>query len=145
MIGDDGDEPIVFSKFNYAPAGNVEMMRLQGTGLDNNVRVGINTNGTTANSTLQVNGSVTMSAVRINSALTLTEAHHTVIITGGTGGITLPPANSCTGRIYVVKNLSGSVITISNFISSLGASATSIANNRVVMIQSDGVDWQQIN
>jgi hypothetical protein len=70
VIGDDGDEPIVFSKYNYSPAGNVEMMRMQGTGLNNNVRIGINTSGATADAELQVVGTTHTNSLQVGTTST---------------------------------------------------------------------------
>ncbi|KHJ38252.1 collagen triple helix repeat (20 copies) [Pedobacter glucosidilyticus] len=148
IIGDDGDEPIVFSKFNYTTSASVEMMRMQGTGLDNTVRIGVNTNGNVANSTMQVNGSVSNSILRTNNNITLNDTHYTVIITGNGGlTITLPAANSCIGRIYVIKNTgTGGTKTVTpNYRNASNASASNVPSSNVIIIQSDGIDWQQIN
>jgi hypothetical protein len=142
-IGDDGDEPIVFSKFNYAPVATVEMMRMQGTGLNNTVRVGVNMAGAVANSTFQVRGSVSANIITTAAALTLDETHYTVILTSG-AAITLPAANTCIGRIYIIKKTVNGNSTISNFISNTAAASTSIGRG-VVQLQSDGTNWQQIN
>ncbi len=142
-IGDDGDEPIVFNKFNYAPAATVEMMRMQGTGLNNTVRVGVNMAGAVANSTFQVRGSVSANIITTAAALTLDETHYTVILTSG-AAITLPAANTCVGRIYIIKKTVNGNSAISNFISNTAAASTSIGRG-VVQLQSDGTNWQQIN
>jgi hypothetical protein len=142
-IGDDGDEPIVFNKFNYTPVATVEMMRMQGTGLNNAVRVGVNMAGTVANSTFQVTGSVATNIATTNAAYTLTELNHTVIVTANVA-ITLPAANTCVGRIYIVKKTVNGNTTISNYITSTGASSTNLSAG-VLQLQSDGTNWQQIN
>lgn len=142
-IGDDGDEPMLFRKYNYSPAAYVELMRLQGTGLNNNVRAGINVAGTTANSTLQVVGSVSVAITTLSAATTLNETHHTIILTNNSA-ITLPAANSCTGRVYVIKKTSTSTATISSYSNSIGTSVTTIPQG-VIRLQSDGATWQQIN
>jgi hypothetical protein len=142
-IGDDGDEPIVFNKFNYTPVATVEMMRMQGTGLNNTVRVGVNMAGTVANSTFQVKGSVAANILTTAAALTLDETNYTVILTANTN-ITLPAANTCIGRIYIIKKTANGNSTISNFISNTATATTTIARG-VVQLQSDGTSWQQIN
>ncbi|MBK0381783.1 collagen-like protein, partial [Pedobacter sp. SD-b] len=144
IVGDDGDEPIVFYKNNYT-SGNVEMLRMQGTGLNNNVRIGVNTNGASANSTFQVQGSVANSIVRTSTDITLNESNYTVIAVSAIN-ITLPAANSCVGRTYVIKNLDNTnTCGISTYIRSNSNSATVVNTKAVIMIQSDGTDWQQIN
>jgi hypothetical protein len=143
VIGDDGDEPIIFSKYNYNPVSAVEMMRLQGTGLNNEVRVGINTAGTTANSTFQVTGSVSKSIVTTAANLTLNATHYTVILTTN-ATITLPAANTCTGRIYIIKKTVNGNASISTYMDNSGAASTTIQRN-VYQLQSDGTNWQKIN
>jgi hypothetical protein len=142
-VGDDGDEPIVFNKFNYTPVATVEMMRMQGTGLNNTVRVGVNMAGTVANSTFQVKGSVAANILTTAAALTLDETNYTVILTAN-ANITLPAANTCIGRIYIIKKTANGNSTISNFISNTATATTTIARG-VVQLQSDGTSWQQIN
>jgi hypothetical protein len=142
-IGDDGDEPIVFNKFNYTPVATVEMMRMQGTGLNNTVRVGVNMAGTVANSTFQVKGSISTNIITTAAALTLDETNYTVILTAN-ANITLPAANICIGRIYIIKKTANGNSTISNFISNTATATTTIGRG-VVQLQSDGTNWQQIN
>ena len=145
-IGDDGDEPMIFRKYNYTPAAYVEMMRLQGTGLNANVRVGINMTGTTANSTFQVNGSVSQSVATITASTTLDENFFTVIDNNASAiTITLPAASSCAGRMYIVKkNTSAGTTNITSFINSIGTTVSSITTG-VFQLQSDGTNWHQIN
>lgn len=143
-IGDDGDEPIVFNKYNYTPVAIVEMMRMQGTGLNNTVRVGVNMAGTVANSTFQVKGSISANIITsAAAAITLDETNYTVILTAN-ATIILPAANTCTGRIYIIKKTANGNSTISNFISN-AATATNTIGRGVVQLQSDGTNWQQIN
>ncbi len=142
-IGDDGDEPIVFNKYNYTPVATIEMMRMQGTGLNNAVRVGINMAGTVANSTFQVRGSVSANIVTTAAALTLDETNHTVILTTN-ANINLPAANTCAGRIYIIKKTFNGNSAISNFINNNAATVNTIGRG-VVQLQSDGTNWQQIN
>jgi hypothetical protein len=142
-IGDDGDEPILFNKYNYLPVSTVEMMRMQGTGLNNTVRVGVNMAGVAANSTFQVRGSVAKNIVTTALALTLNDSHYTVILTAN-ANIILPAANTCTGRIYIIKKTANGNSPISNFIDDAGVVANTISRG-VVQLQSDGTNWQQIN
>ncbi len=143
VIGDDGDEPMTFRKYNYSPAGYVEMMRLQGTGLNNNVRAGINVAGVTPNSTLQVLGSVSTAIVTTAAALTLTEIHHTVVVTANVN-ITLPAANTCIGRIYIIKKTFNGTSTITSYIDNNAAANTNLVRGSL-QLQSDGTNWQRIN
>jgi hypothetical protein len=149
IVGDDGTEPILFKKYNYTTSANVEMMRIQGTGLDDNVRVGIKTNGNVANSTLQVGGSLSLAINRLSGgSITLDDSHCSIVLTPGTysnPAVILPVASSCTGRIYIVKNYSnGTRYTNVNYRDRSGNNTTNLVDNRNFMLQSDGVEWQLI-
>lgn len=146
QIGDDGNEPIVFKKYNYTSGAYIEMMRMQGTGLDATVRVGVNTSGNVANSTLQVVGSQSNSVVTFNSANpTLNDAHYTAILRPGVSGVlSLPVASTCLGRIYCIRNNSGGAVTMSTYRNLSNAAVTSIVNSTVIHLQSDGANWLQI-
>lgn len=142
-IGDDGEEPMIFRKYNYSPVAYVEMMRMQGTGLNNTVRVGVNTSGATANSTFQVVGSVSKSISSTASALTLDESHHTVIVTANVN-INLPTASTCEGRYYIIKKTHNSTSTITSYITATGGSSTNLSRG-IYHLQSDGTNWQLLN
>lgn len=163
IIGDDGQEPIVFKRYDYRDQSHIELFRVQGSGdvADAQTRFGININpthqalgadyynsssdGNMANSTLQVGGSVSTAIVRVNSDITLTEEHHTVILTTSYDcDVTLPNANSCMGRVYIIKNICGSNQTISTYRTDGGGTSSTITNGRCLILQSDGVEWQQI-
>ncbi|MEO8516102.1 MAG: hypothetical protein ABI426_05120 [Flavobacterium sp.] len=146
QIGDDGNEPIVFKKYNYTSGAYIEMMRMQGTGLDATVRVGINTSGAVANSTLQVVGSQSNSINTFSAANpTLNDTHYTAILaTGVSGTLTLPAASTCLGRIYCIRNTSGGAVTTSSYKNISNAAVTSIASATSIQIQSDGTSWLQI-
>ena len=164
IIGDDGLEPIVFKRYDYRSGQfHTELFRVQGSSNSANAkpRFGININpaqvpvdtdyddasstDNVANSTLQVEGSVSKSIlIASSSSLTLTEDHHTIIINGSTN-IVLPSASSCKGRIYVIKNSTGSDRTISSYRDHQNNSATKIKKRKMLWLQSDGSNWQQIS
>jgi len=164
IIGDDGAEPIVFKRYDYRSGQfHTELFRVQGSSNSSTAkpRFGINLNPSQvpvdadydnssssdvmANSTLQVEGSVSKSILTTSqSSLTLTEAHHTIIITGNTT-ITFPSASSCKGRIYVLKNASGSDRTISSYKDNKSSNKTKVKKERTIWLQSDGTFWQQIS
>ncbi|WP_426486150.1 hypothetical protein [Flavobacterium sp. 2] len=141
IIGDEGDEPIVFQKLNASTA--VEMMSMQGTGLNSQVRVGINKNAAAATSILEVKGSISKRITSVSADLILTDIHHTVVITGGTSTVTatLPAASTCQGRVYIIRNTSGSAKNISSYLNLAGVSIATLANNTTIWIQSDGTNW----
>ncbi|MGG8498111.1 hypothetical protein ACQY1Q_17025 [Tenacibaculum sp. TC6] len=164
IVGDDGNEPIVFKRYDYRNGQfNTELFRVQGSNNTANAkpRFGININPqhvaldatyndssntgyNIANSTLQVNGSVSTAILRTTASITLTEDHYTIIITGA-HNITLPSAASCTGRIYIIKNISGGNRSISTYRNGSDGNSTNIGNNKRLWLQSDGSFWQQIN
>ena len=115
---------------------NTDQMRL-----DENGNLGIGT--TSPTSRLAVNGSVARAITTTTTNLTLNATHHTVIITGGTPTITLPNANTCDFRIYVIVNQTGSARTISSY-RDYSATVTTVAANSGIKIQSDGNDWYKI-
>lgn len=143
IIGDDGDEPFVFNKFNSSTSSNVELMRLQGIGLNSNVRVGIGTNGAVPNSTLQSIGSISLPISVTTSSVLLDETNYTIIL-GGNHAITLPAANTCRGRMYIIKNPTTNTPNISNILNLSGVSINTIIAESTIWIESDGADWQQI-
>ncbi|WP_157490546.1 hypothetical protein [Flavobacterium succinicans] len=148
IVGDDGDEAILFKKNNYDTNSNIEILRLQGIGLNNTVRVGINTTGVVANSTLQNGGSFSLPINATTSSFVLTDKEYTLILKAGTytgTAVTLPAATTCKGRIYVIKNNSGVNRSSSSFVSRTGVNASNLGNNTVFVLQSDGTVWQQVN
>lgn len=163
IIGDDGAEPIIFKRYDFRNGQfHKELFRVQGSNntADATTRFGINLNTqevpvdddyddsqagfNIANSTLQVQGSISLSIIRTTGNLTLTEDHHTIIIDGN-HNITLPAANSCIGRMYVIKNPENGNRTVSTYRNSGGNNTTVLNANSVFWLQSDGTEWQQIN
>ena len=144
IIGDDGAEPFTFKRYDYRDQLKKELFRIQGSSDSQNAlpRVGINT-GQLANSTLEVNGSVSTAITSSSSNLTLDETYHTVLINSNIS-ITLPSANTCEGRTYIIKNTHSSAISISTYVDNTGTNSTSIPSNSVVQLQSDGSSWHSI-
>lgn len=100
---------------------------------------------TSPTSKLEIGGSFATAIDVTTGDLTLDETHHTIIL-GGSHNITLPAANSCKGRIYVIKNPYTLVIaaSISTYKSLVGLDVSLILNLKTIWLQSDGVNWQQI-
>ncbi len=169
VIGDDGDEPIVFKRYDYRGAKfHRELFRVQGSNATQNAktRFGINLNQqevpissnlntnyndasfNKANSTFQVVGSISKSIISTNTDFTLTEDHYTLIAKNesNTRTITLPAASSVTGRIYIIKtNWYRGVNLNITYITRTANTTNSIPRQTTVQLQSDGTDWQQIN
>ncbi|WP_106793116.1 hypothetical protein [Aquimarina sp. Aq78] len=164
IIGDDGNESIVFKRYDYRRGQfHREFFRVQGSNntADATTRFGININPqevavdtdyddpstgfNVANSTLQLEGSFSTSITSTTGNLTLTENHHTIHITGA-HNITLPNANTCEGRIYILKNSTNANRTISTYRDPTNSNqTTTIGSESVLWIKSDGTNWQQIN
>jgi len=106
---------------------------------------GIGNTLTNTHSSWDVNGSAGTSIVTSTGDLTLDITNHTVIITSGTGTYTIPAASSATRRTYVLVNHTGTARTISTYTDKTGSTATTIAANTALWIQSDGSNWYQIN
>jgi len=118
--------------------------------IGNNQNVGIGnftpTGNTNPNSTLEIKGSLATAIERINGIFSLDETQHTIIITGAST-ITLPPVLANIGRIYIIKNPTFVVsVTGAGYTDLAGTTGiTGIASNETITLQSDGVEWQQIN
>jgi hypothetical protein len=145
IIGDDGAEPFVFKRYDYRDQLLKELMRIQGSSDAQNAkpRVGIATNAV-ANSTLQINGSLSTSTITPTSNITLDESHYTVIINSNIN-VTLPAANSASGRVYVIKNTTSTAKTISAYIDNAGNTASQISAQNTLWLQSDGSSWNSIS
>jgi hypothetical protein len=76
------------------------------------VKVGIGNGNQTPNSTLDVKGSVSKSIVTKTADYTPTDQDYTILYTSNGPDLTLPSANSCKGRIYVVATTDFSSSTV---------------------------------
>ncbi|MCD8411551.1 hypothetical protein [Tenacibaculum finnmarkense] len=169
IVGDDGDEPMIFKSYNYRGAEfHRELFRVQGSAdaRESKTRFGINLNPQEvpiagnldnnandasfkkANSTFQVAGSISKSIIKSDTDFTLTEDHYTLIAKdqSNTRTITLPAASSVTGRIYIIKtNWYRGVNLNITYITRTTNTTNYIPSRSTVQLQSDGTDWQQIN
>jgi len=60
--------------------------------------------------------------------------------------ITLPQASTCPGRLYMFKNISGgNNKTNTEYRCNKGMLMDKLSRNKIVWLQSDGQEWQQIN
>ncbi|WKX77196.1 hypothetical protein [Zobellia laminariae] len=92
-----------------------------------------------------VTGAFSTKIRRENSggAITIADDDHTVIIISGTS-VNLPAPAANTGKIYILKNSTGGPIPIDSYRTSNGIASINL-NAVVLQLQSDGVEWQQIN
>ena len=103
--------------------------------------------GNGASSTLHVNGSIATSITVISGNVTLGVSHKTVIIPLGSAfTVTLPAANTASGRVYTIVNNTVGAKTIGSYIDLTGATVTTIGAASSVEVQSDGTpnNWRQI-
>ena len=94
------------------------------------------------NSTLTVTGSLSL-AYEQNGSVTLDETNYTYFADNN-AVITLPQANTCTGRIYIIKALGSSGATVNAHSGGTidGSASISLTQYKYIMIQSgDGTSW----
>lgn len=135
------------------PTGATDLRINNGSGQDhvtiqNDGDVGIGT--TSPASTLDVNGSMGLKVNTIASGITLDQTYNVILCNTGPYTVTLPPAASNTGRVYLIKNIDSECddITIDgNSTETIDGSATYVLDsyNNVVRIISDGSNWFIIN
>lgn len=114
----------------------------QNLGLTNG-NVGVGTS--TPNSVLQVSGSVSMPIRATSTNTTLGNNDYTLVMNARDLVITLPAASSCTGRIYILKNISnGDNTTSLNYLKENGDPDDKLGKDRIIWLQSDGTNWHQI-
>lgn len=104
-------------------------------------QVGIGT--TDPLSTLDVRGSISLNIATTVGHITLDETQYTIVLSGN-HNITLPAANTCLGRLYVIKNPTINTPTISSYNDLIGTASTLINSEATIKLQSDGTNWQQI-
>jgi len=96
-------------------------------------------------STLDVNGSV---GAKFESGIaTGTNPDATAMVwryTTGSGAITLPAASSCTNRMYVIINQTGTTRTISSYRDLTTTPQTTLGSSVALWIMSDGTNWFQV-
>lgn len=79
-----------------------------------------------------------------NTATTVvTNADYTLILNVGVTNLTLPAQE--TGRILILKNLSGGAITTSDPFLDESGTSTTVLGTGIVWLQSDGTNWHRIN
>lgn len=118
--------PIYFFSDGNAAVTDVPQMQLTATG-----NLGINEPAPA--SRLSVGGSIAFAVKAISGNITLNENDYMIAATA-TSTVTLPQANTCPGRVYVVKRASDNDVTVQvsagdSFDSATGATAIVIDNS----------------
>jgi hypothetical protein len=130
---------IVFMTGGTAQATN-ERMRIDGTG---NVGIGINA----PTSTLHVNGSQALAIATKIIAYTATASDYTIVCNNAAAmAVNLPAAAGCSGRVYVIKKISGAALNVTidaNSAETIDGATTKVLTTQYesVMIQSNGTSW----
>lgn len=119
------------------------LMTLQPVRLFAQNGVGVNTNSPL--SSLDINGSFGKKVSIVSSSITLDETYSSIVADNGATAITLtlPAANTCSGRIYDFKrsNTSTTNVTIAGTIDGATNYILSLANQSVCIF-SDGTNWR---
>ena len=136
----NASKSLVFMTGGTSQATN-ERMRIDGNG-----NVGIGTNAPT--STMQVAGSVALSITTKTATYTATASDHTILCnnTGGAITINLPAAAGCSGRVYVIKKISGILLNVTidpNASETIDGVLTRVLTTQYesIIIQCDGTSW----
>ena len=138
----DNDTTLASDDLTQTAVDRTYNVGIGGTLSFTNGSVGVGT-AAAPTSTLQTGGSFATAIDRLDGPINLDQSNHTVIIIADSN-ITFPNVASFKGRIYIIKNPSFLVAT-DNYIALDGTTANSIAAGETITIQSDGVEWQQIN
>lgn len=105
--------------------------------------------------TLKVLGTVNASEgiihayVAKTSGYTITASDYTINCTSGTFTVTLPTAVGATGRVYIIKNSGGGVITLNTTsgqtIDGIASGVITLSITNCMTVQSDGANWIILN
>lgn len=137
----------------YIPASGSTDLRINNNGSDhvtiqNDGDVGVGT--TSPVSGLDIQTSMGLAYTTITGATILDNTHHVVFCNNGIYIVSLPAANTCSGRVYKIKNTNtnGDDITIDgNGSETIDGSTTYVLEdyNQEITIISDGTNWQIIS
>lgn len=129
----------------FSTSANNTTSNLERVRIDNTGNIGIGT--ITPTSTLHTIGSVAKS-IRTSTAqaITVLATDYTVIYSSLTLAptFTLPAANSCSGREYVLVNNSVTAGITSTYTNYLGVGVTTMAAQTAIKVQSDGTVWRRV-
>ncbi len=95
-------------------------------------------------SKLEVNGALATTIVKATTAKTLDNTAEVWYLTTAASIFTLPAANTCTNRRYILVARGVAITTSIAYTTLAGALSTTVASNSSVEIISDGTNWLQI-
>ncbi len=115
--------------------------------IGSSAQIGIGT--TSPNSTLDVRGSLSLNYRAFTASTLATATDNTLLFTGTTAAtLTLPDAATCTGRVYSIKNASGTIpvplLTVAtSSAQTIDAGASWLLNDskEMITVVSDGTNW----
>jgi trimeric autotransporter adhesin len=140
MSGLNNATNYVFAYGDSLKPSNVKM-KLDTAG---NVSIGIN--GVAAQSRFDVFGSIGNSIKLISANYTANDDDHTIIVSAGTGAITivLPAASTCERREYIIVNRTNTDKTVSPAYNDFSGTSTAALANNSITLQSNGTNWFRI-
>jgi trimeric autotransporter adhesin len=140
MSGLNNATNYVFAYGDSLKPSNVKM-KLDTAG---NVSIGIN--GVAAQSRFDVFGSIGNSIKLISANYTANDDDHTIIVSAGTGAITivLPAASTCERREYIIVNRTNTDKTVSPVYNDFSGTSTAALANNSITLQSNGTNWFRI-
>jgi hypothetical protein len=131
---------------NVNVIGNINVSAGQGYKINNTATTGeyLRGNGVSfASGKIQAGDLPELTIVSKTANYTLTANDNTVIFKGAGITASLPNANTCSGRIYVIVSQTN-VLTISPFQNLSDVATTTVSGGTSITIQSNGTYWYQI-
>jgi hypothetical protein len=137
------DTNLATDNLTQDPENRSYNMNNQALGFVNGM-VGIGTNTPTSRLSAAGSFSTPIRSTAVNTTLGIDD--FTLIMTAKDLMISLPAANTCQGRIYVLKNTAnGDNATNISFRDKKGDPETKIDKEKTLWLQSDGTNWHLIN
>jgi hypothetical protein len=134
-------------EYQWRNAANTTTMRLTDAGNLITGNLGVGTSSSTLTSKLQIAGSVSKPIQTTISNITLDVNSYTTIITPTVNAVvvTLPAANTCTGREYTIVNKDGNNFNTNiPYLDLANVSITTLPATTSITLQSDGTNWHRI-
>jgi hypothetical protein len=134
-------------EYQWRNVANTTTMRLTDAGNLITGNLGVGTSSSTLTSKLQIAGSISKPIQTTISNVTLDADNYTTIITPTANAVvvTLPAANTCTGREYIIVNKDGNNFNTNiPYLDLANVSITTLPATTSITLQSDGTNWHRI-